>query len=349
MNLNDIAQGRLISQQIAGTKFKTAKEIVGWMGAMQAQDYNMAKWAVGVRLPGSTDKMIEAALSNGEILRTHVLRPTWHFVLPGDIHWMLQLTAPRIKASMKSRHKALGLSAKVIAKSNSVIGKALEGGKHLTRDELTNELKNAKIKMEMHTKIHLLLMAELDGIVCSGCIKNKKQTYALLKDRVVQKNKILSREEAMTKLAQRYFASHGPATVQDFAWWSGLTAADAKHALEMAAPGFISEKINSQTYWFDKSISISGNPGPSAYLLPAYDEYLISYTDRSAALHKMSVPENVIFKPVIVVNGQVAGLWKRMLKKNKVIAENQFFKPPAKAVKSLVAKATESFSNFFMS
>ncbi len=160
MNLTDIAKIRLISQQIAETKFKTVKDIVDWMGAMQAQDYAVAKWAIGVRLPNSTDQVIETAINNGEIIRTHLLRPTWHFVSADAIYWMLELTAPQIKASLKSRHKELELSETIFAKSNTIIEKALRGGKHLTREELMAELGKGKIATDDNRASHLLLRAE---------------------------------------------------------------------------------------------------------------------------------------------------------------------------------------------
>jgi hypothetical protein len=254
MNLTDISNIRMISQQIERTKLKTAKDIVGWMGAMQAQDYAMAKWAIGLRLPKSTDQAIETAVNDGEILRTHLLRPTWHFVSADDIYWMLELTAPKIKESMRSRHKQLGLTDAIFTKSNSIIEKALRGGKHLTREELLVEIGNAKIVLDGNRASHLLTRAELDGIVCSGATKNGKQTYALLEE-WVQKAKPLDKEEALVKLAKIYFSSRCPATFQDFVWWSGLPINAARYALEMVKSDFISEAIQKQIYCLPNSYS----------------------------------------------------------------------------------------------
>jgi hypothetical protein len=345
--LTQIAKPRLVSQQIAGTKFLTAKEIVAWMGAMQAQNYAMAKWAIGVRLPNSTDRDIETALDNGEVLRTHLLRPTWHLVSADDIYWMLELTAPHIKASQKSRHKQLALSETVFAKSNSIIGKALSNGEHLTRDELVAELHKAKIATDENRAAHLLFWAELDGISCSGATKGGKPTHALLEKRA-PKPKSISREEALAKLAGKYFTSHGPATLQDFVWWSGLPAGDAKIALEMAKPGLVSEEFEKQTYWLSGSISVTGQE--SIYLLPAYDEFIISYKDRSAALpfehFSKAVSNNGIFRPVILVSGQVVGIWKRTIKKDKVFVETELFTKLNKATMALIAEAVLPFGRF---
>lgn len=349
MTLNDISLLRLANQQISATKFEAANDIVGWMGAMQAQDYAMAKWAVGVRLPNSTDKKIEMAVAKGEIIRTHVLRPTWHFVSPAHIYWMLELTAPHILSSMRSRHKQLEITDAVVTKSNSVIERILRNGKHLTRDEIFEKLEQGKIATSNQRGIHLLMRAELDRIICSGIPKEKEQTYALLSERVTKK-KTLNRNEALAKLAKKYFTSHGPATLQDFIWWSGLPVSDARSALEMVKQNFIPEKIDSQTYWFTDSMPVPKTKKESVYLLPAYDEFIISYKDRSAALtsehHKKTISDNGMFWPVIVVNGRVVGTWKRSIKKEVVIVEAKFFHAIEKSVKSLIQKTFERFGDF---
>lgn len=349
MTLKDIANIRLYNQQIAETKFRTPKDIVGWMGAIQAQDYAMAKWAIGVRLPKSTNISVEAAIDKGEIIRTHLLRPTWHFVLAKDIYWMIDLTGPRIKAALRSRQKALEITPSIIRKSNIIIEKALMGNKHLTREELVNELKKAKIATDNYRSSHLIVEAELEKIVCNGAIKNKKQTYALLHERVPG-TKGLHKDEALAKLAKKYFISHSPATLEDFAWWAGLTFTDAKKALEMIKHGFISETFGSKTYWFTSSFSIPKTSKTSVYLLPAFDEFLISYKERSASLaadkNKTAVSINGIFYPTIVVNGQVTGLWSRMINKEKVIVEARFFQPHNKMIKNLVENGVKRFGHF---
>lgn len=308
------------------------------MGAMQAQDYAMAKWAIGLRLPGSTERLIETAIDKGEIIRTHLLRPTWHFVSEDDVYWMLELSASKIKTSAKARHKELELTESILTKSNEIIEKALTGNNHLTREELMTHLAVAGIRTNENRSSHIMLNAELDGLVCSGACKNKKHTYALLKERV-QKVNNLSKEEALAKLASRYFASHGPATFHDFSWWSGLSAADARQAFETVKPSLVLETIGTQAFWIPDSFNVPNNGSKSSvYLLPAYDEYIISYTDRRAALspenQKKTISMNGFFKPVIVVNGQITGLWKRTIKKDKVIIEPAFFKPTWQRIKT---------------
>jgi Winged helix DNA-binding domain len=349
MTLSDISRTRLFNQQIAGTKFKSPQDMVSWMGAIQAQDYQMVKWALGVRLPRITDKEIETALDKGQIIRTHLLRPTWHLVSAEDIYWMLELTAPHIKSSLNSSANLMGLTAGVITKCNNIIEKALRDGNHLTRDEIMALLNKAKISTESFRSIHIMYHAELSGLVCNGIRKGKNNTYALLAERVPKK-KTIPREEALAKLAKRYFSSHCPATIKDFIWWSGLPVKDARNALEMIKSNFISETIGAETYWFTNSFSIPKNNIQSVYLLPAFDEFLISYKDRTAAFpkgnHKRAFTNNGIFRPVIVINGHVTGLWKRTIKKDTVLIETCYLQAHNKATKSLVEKATKTYGDF---
>ncbi|MEI6093757.1 MAG: winged helix DNA-binding domain-containing protein, partial [bacterium] len=274
--LNKISETRLSNQQIAGSKFNKASDLVSWMGAIQAQDYNMAKWAIGRRLPGSTDKLIEEAFNNGEIVRTHILRPTWHFVSPNDISWMLELTGEQIKATMRSSDRYLGITKSIFEKSNMAIEKGLTKNKDLTRKGLFEVLMKANIKFtDSRAYRHIILHAELDGVICSGVLKGKEQTYTLL-SRLVKKTKRYKKDEALYELAKRYFISHGPATLYDFSWWSGLRINDSQRAIDLVNKEMFSEKKGSKTYWFSQSATprIEQN---SIHLLPAYDEFIISY------------------------------------------------------------------------
>jgi len=348
VNSKDIATARLISQQIAGSKFKKIKDLVGWMGAIQAQDFIMAKWAIGVRVPGSTDKIVQAAVDKAEIIRTHILRPTWHFVSADDIHWMLALSGPGLKSSMKGRDKRLGLTETDFKKSNKIIEKALSGGRHLTRDVLLAKLEKAKIATHDFRSLHIMMRAELDGLVCSGVTNEKRQTYALLDERVPTK-KILKKDEALAKLAKRYFTAHCPATLQDFMWWSGLNAADSKLALQIIKKDLVGKTVGLETYWFDKTFSFQ-KVKPAVYLLPAYDEYLISYKDRSASLkpqHRATaLTGNGIFYPVVIANGQVVGLWKRAAGKTGIDLRFNFFSPLNKQQSLALKKEVQRFEAF---
>jgi hypothetical protein len=348
MNHKDIAKLRLINQQIAVSKFSSPVDLVSWMGAMQAQDYNMVKWAIGLRVPGSKLENLEKAIERGEIIRTHLLRPTWHFVAADDLRWMIELTAPQLRSGSRSRHKELGLTAKVVSKSNKIIREALEGGQHLTRKELNPLLETAGFRNENNLFAHLLFVAELDGLICSGTTKRNQHTYTLLEERIPAKSK-LTRDNALEKLARSYFTSHGPATLGDFTWWSGLPVKDARNALEMIGNDFISKEIGAQTYWFSENLALKEEKN-TVHLLPAYDEFLISYKDRSASItateQQKAISNNGIFRPVIVVNGEVAGIWKRTVKPAKVVIEILFFKAPTKKVKEQAEVAARKFALF---
>jgi hypothetical protein len=346
MNLKDISNLRLVNQQIAGTKFTSPKDIVVWIGAMQAQDYAMSKWAVGVRLPKSTDQSIEAAMDRGEIIRTHVLRPTWHLVSADDMRWMLALTAPKLRIGMKSRHKELGLTEVVLSKSRKVFEKTLRDGNHSTREELTSVLNKSNIATDENRASHLFVVAELDGLICSGATKNGKQTFSLLDERVPVTQPLV-REEALAALAKRYFSSHGPAMLEDFDWWSGLSVGDAKRALDMVKSDFASEIVEGKTYWF---VEAKVKAKETAFLLPAFDEFIISYKDRSATItsenHKRAVSSNGMFHPTVVVNGETIEVWKRALKRDKVILEFTYFTKPSPASQRLIEAASVRYGEF---
>lgn len=350
MKQADITRIRLWNQQIESSSFTSVKDLVGWMGAMQAQDYAMAKWAVGTRVPGATEAIVEQALHNGDILRTHVLRPTWHFVRPEDIRWMLALSAPQIMTSMRSRDRELGLDDALYKKTNRALEKMMTGQQHLTREEIMERLKKAKLATDSNQAWHIIVRAEIAGILCSGHPDAKNQTYTLLEERVPPQPEI-SREDALARLARLYFNSHGPATVKDFAWWSGLPAAAVRTATEGLAAAFIAETIGTDTYWFPDSSHLPVAPKNSVYLLPAFDEYLISYKDRTAAIRlsdqAKAFTNNGIFRPVIVVNGEVTGIWSRNQKKDKVVVTPDFLKPPAKATLQHLYKAAETYGRFY--
>ena len=349
MTPNEISKIRLHNQQIDRSGFNNVQNLVSWMGAIQAQDYNMSKWAVGIRVSGSTEQSIEKAFRKGEIIRTHLMRPTWHLVSSADIYWLLELTAPHIKPLLQSRHKHLELTETIINKSKSVIEKILVGGKHRTREELMLQLQNAKISTDGQRAAHLMLLCELDGIVCSGEPIEKKQTYALLEERV-PKPQAICRDEALAELAKRYFTSHGPATIQDFIWWSGLRVKDAKNALELVKAHFTSVNSDRQTYWFTANSSFVETSNKSAHLLPAYDEFIISYRDRSASIlaenHKKAISENGLFRPIVVVNGHVAGTWKRIQKKDKAQIETEYFQSNEQPAKNLIENAAARYGQF---
>ena len=349
MTPRDISRLRLLRQHIGDQRSLAVKNLVSRMGAMQAQDYAMVKWAVGVRIPGITEKTVEDAIDQGEVIRTHLLRPTWHMVSSADIYWILELTAPHIRRSLTSRHKELEITNEILFKSFDLIVEALSDNKHLTREELVNTFEEAGIGTGDNRAAHLLLCAELDGLICSGSSRGKLPTYALLAERVPRQN-TCSRDESLARLAGIYFASHGPATLPDFVWWSGLPVAEARRALEMVNHDLHAINLNGETYWLADPLSLPPLKEPEIYLLPAFDEFLIGYRDRSASLarknHKEAVSSNGIFRPVIVLDGRIVGVWKRILKGDSVILETDYFNRSSKSFNHLVKNAATRFGIF---
>lgn len=349
MTLKEIALIRLQSQQLTAHQSKTPHELVSYMGAMQAQDYAMSKWAVGIRLPGTRHEQVEHDLTEGRIIRTHLLRPTWHLAAAEDVYWMLDLTAPQINAAAKTRHKQLELTPAVFTKSAHIITKALEGGKHLTRDELMPMLHDAGIGTDDNRSSHILMHLEMEQLICSGGMKGKQTTYALLSEHVSRVIR-LNRDESLAKLAGKYFNSHFPATMHDFTWWSGLSVTAARQGFEDIRKDLVCERVGNEEYWLPASFQMPDIPTKSVHLLPAYDEYLISYKDRTASLvaehQSKAFSNNGIFFPTILVNGQVVGLWKRTVKKDTVQIEVDYFQANKKAPAALFKKAATAYAKY---
>jgi hypothetical protein len=347
----DIPHQRLINQHIAGQTFQQSGDVVRWLGAVQSQDYAAAKWAVAQRAKGLTDSAMDQALADGTILRIHVMRPTWHFVAPEDIRWLLALTAPRVYAASAYQQRRLELDKTIFKRSHAALTKALRDGPQLTRAELASVLWRAGIDAGDLRLGHLLMHAELDGVICSGARRGKQFTYALLDERVPA-TKTLAHDEALAELTRRYFTSHGPATEEDFMWWSGLTRADARSGLEMVKRGLEYEAVDGKTYWFAATSMLPAKNSPRrAYLLPNYDEYVVGYTDRSTIFDsshadKLDDRRNPLFQHTIVISGQIAGTWKRTLKKDAVVIELNPFAPLTKDERNAVAAAAQKYGAF---
>jgi len=325
MDNSEIAHQRLRGQGLSKKIFKDANDVVTQLGAVQAQDYAGAKWALGQRIKNATDAALDQAFADGSILRTHLLRPTWHFVSPADIRWMLKLTAPRVHAVNAFMYRQSGLDKATFKKSNMTLEKALYGGKHLTRTELASVLEKAGISAKGFRLGYLMMSAELDGVICSGARRGKQFTYALLEERVPQV-KAISRDDALAELVKRYFNTRDPATVQDFAWWSGLTVSDAKNGIEANQAHLASEAINGQTYWFTKSALRPKDKSRTAYLLPNYDEYFIGFKDRSAIGEVakqagIKGDDPALIAHIIILDGQIVGGWRRTINKDSVRVE----------------------------
>ena len=349
MKIPDI---RLRNQQLLNPLFSQPKELVSWMGAMQAQNYPMVKWAVGMRLKSATLQTVEKALKEGEILRTHVMRPTWHLVTAEDIRWMLMLSSERIKAAVMSYAKGhFGKIEKTLfTRCLDQIGKILEGYKSLTKQEVTAELQKSGILPTIDHVNLFLTWGEVEGIVCSGIDKGKKTTYALLDERVPPTRE-LCREEALARLASRYFQSHSPAQLQDFVWWSGLTATECRLAINLIKAELMTETFDSREYFIHQSWKGKNESEPVLRLLPAFDEYLISYKNRTDVLplehHPKAFNRFGTFYPVILYNGKIIGNWGRSVKKNSIQIEMDFFEKKPRIPVKLIQQAEAQIDAFY--
>lgn len=349
MTIADIARWRLQNQRLSAPDFKKPVDVVKSLGAVQAQDYYGAKWAVGQRMCEATDAGIETAFSEGTILRTHVMRPTWHFVAPADIRWMLELTATRVNAAIGSYYRKVGLDDTLFRRTNKALAATLRGGKQLTRAALRDAVERAGVATGTRFGF-ILVRAELDGVICSGARKDRQFTYALLDERVPAAKR-LARDEALAELTRRYFTSHGPATVRDFVWWSGLTTADARAGVDMVQRRLVKEVIDGASYWLPSSATPAAKrASPRAYLLSPYDEYLVAYRDRSAAIDSTlgmwPIGSNPIFSSPIVIDGRVAGKWTRTLTKGTAIISVSPFRAFTSAQRQAVRDAAHRYGAF---
>jgi hypothetical protein len=351
--VTDIVRERLHNQRLRGSiRGATAPDVVRWLGAVQAQDYGAAKWAVAQRAGDLTSADLDQALAQGSILRTHVLRPTWHFVVPTDIRWMLRLTAPRVKALTAFGNRESGLDEATLARSNRAIAAALTGGHQLTRVELGDALRRAGIDfLDLLGLGRLIMRAELDGVVCSGALRGKQHTYALLDERVPLADE-MDRDAALAELAGRYFVSHGPATIKDFAWWSGLSVADGAAAVKLAQPSLEQCVIDGRTYWsVPHGRRMPRWTATGAHLLPNYDEYTVAYADRNPIRAADHIPRfdsrgDTILNSVVLVDGRVAGTWKRVVQKTAVHVAVTLFRSLTDDESAAVVAAAERYGRF---
>jgi hypothetical protein len=302
---------RLSNQWLQHAEPRTPADVVSWLGAVQSQDFTGAKWALGLRAPGLSNADVDRAFDAGAILRTHVLRPTWHFVAPADIRWLLALTGPRVHAVNASYYRQQELDPRTLARSRAVFEHVLHGGKHLTRTALAASLQRAGISASGLRLALLVMHAELDAVICSGPRQGKQFTYALLEERVPRAT-ALTHDEALEALTRRYFTSHGPATLRDYVWWSGLTVREARLGLELARTVLEEGTVGDRVFWWTAPVAARPRRKRAAHLLPNYDEYLIAYKDREPVLSRPAggAPGEE-FAHHLVIDGRLAGSWKR--------------------------------------
>lgn len=331
---------RLRFQGLRPVVHTTPEAVVRAPGAVQAQDYPGAAWALALRAKGLTLADVDRALAVGRIIRTHVLRPTWHFVAPEDLRWMLALTGPRVRRLMRAYDARLGLDAKVYAKARRAMTKALEREGAMTRAQLATAFEKAGVPATGQRLAHLMMDAELDALVCSGPKRSAHMTYVLV-DAHVAPAPAVSRDDALALLAARCFAGHGPATTHDFAWWSGLTLGDARRGVDAAGAR---DLVLTSPPTTDR---VAG----AHFLIPNYDEYFIAYRHRDAVLDRsrarnVGIWTTAEYPHQIVLHGRVAGSWRREVSASRATLTLKFHAPPAAADLRALRKAANQFGRF---
>ncbi len=326
MNAKEIARRRIRNSGLTGNRFMAPDDVVRWHLAMQAQEYGPAMWSIGQRAKGLREADVDGALTEGTIVRTHVLRPTWHFVARDDIRWLLALSGPRVQQGSAGRHRQLGLDARTLSRAEKVVTSALEGGNRLTRDELGAEFDRRKLDRGGQRMPYLLMHCELVGLIGSGGRKGKQQTYALLDERIPAGGRPLDRDDAVMELVRRYLASHGPATVKDLSWWSGLTMTDLRAALGALEDEVTSDEVDGLMFWSTASERSRRPPAArGVHLLQTYDELVVGYTesrfhgDTSGDLARQAWSDRTYPTGVFLLHGRVGGHWRRTIEAKRVL------------------------------
>jgi hypothetical protein len=352
--VNDVIRRRLANQRLSRSSFRTPAEVVSWLGAMQSQDYPGAKWGIGLRAAVS-DEEVDRACDDGAILRTHILRQTWHFVARDDIRWMLALSGPRVNAVNAHYYRKMALDERTVTRSRDVFERVLRDGVHLTRPELGTALGRAGIVASGTRLAFLTMRAELDAVICSGRRRGSQLTYALLEERVPAGRggpfgPLSDRDAALAELARRYFTSHGPATLKDYVWWSGLTVRDARAGIDLAGSSLERTDIDGFTFWSADERTPKASASPVAHLLPNYDEYLIAHKDRHLVVgHGSGDGVTRIKDPFVhhvVIDGRLAGSWTRTVKNGSVVVECAMYSRPKPETAGALDAATVRLGRF---
>lgn len=345
----DIVRQRL-ARQLGRRSFTDATDVVRSLVAVQAQDYLGALWAIGLRAPPLREADVERALVDRSIVRTWPMRGTLHFVAAADVRWMLELMTPHVVTRAARRLAELGLEDADFKRSRRVFARILRDGSQRTRKGMYAALEAARVSTAGQRGIHILWQLAQEGLICFGPRTDKEHTFVLLEDWLPGARR-LPHDEALAELSRRYFAGHGPATLGDFTWWSGLPAAKARSGLESARSSLQREAVGDQTYWFSTETPSPRSPPnrvDGAHLLPAFDEYLVGYKDRSAVLHDARIVNDGggMLAPTMIVKGQVVGTWKRALRGNTVAIALCPVAAMTPGAKSGIARAARAYGAF---
>lgn len=345
-----IASHRLLNQGIASGLHGSPAGVVSALGAMQAQDWSSAIWAIALRSPGATEQSVEQVIAERKVVRTWPMRGTLHFVAADDVRWMLRLLTPRVIAGTSRRTRELELDDATFARCRKVFVRILQGGACVAREEMMERLEKAGISTDGGRGYHILFRLAQEGLICFGPRSGKAHTFVLL-DEWIPQSRGWDREESLAELARRYFSSHGPATLQDFVWWSGLAVTDAKSGIALASAQLACTSIAGVNYWGPIEKNSEASASSPVHLLPAFDEYLLGYKDRSAVLDaahsgKVNPGNNGVFMQTVIIQGRVCATWKRVLRKNSVAMTVHPFAPLRKSDRTALQSAAEHHARF---
>jgi len=349
MDRLEAAHRRLHAQHLSGPPLPDPAAVVRHLGAVQAQELAMARWSLGQRSADADDAVVQAALDAGAVLRTHALRPTWHFVAPGDLRWIQALTGPRVRRLSAYYERQAGIDDELVERATAVMVGALQGGNHLTRRELAEALSVAGIEADGVRLAYLVMAAELAAVVVSGAGRGKQQTYALVDERVPP-TPPREPDEALAELTRRWFTSHGPATAKDFSWWSSLTLTQVRRGLEIVGDELEAVDVDGLTCWFAPSAPPVRDPSPTAHVLQGYDEYGVAYTESRPVLNiagRAIAPAdaNQVIQPLLL-DSQGIGWWRRKVGRGEVAAEVHLAAPVSDAEMAAVRAAFDRFAAF---
>lgn len=334
---------------------ESPEAVVRWMGAMQAQELAVARWSIAQRASETDDRRVNEALAVGTVLRTHVLRPTWHVVLAADIRWLMTLSAPRVHALNRYMYRQLQLDDAMLGRTNDLLAAALEGGRHLTRPEVAVHLQAAGIEANGPRLAYILMRAELDCVVCSGAPRGKQQTYALLQERA-PRAALLDREAALAELTRRYFTSRGPATLKDYVTWSSLTVAEGRRGLDLVRSDLEQFELMGRSFWYAPHVLTQADQvhldhrsrEPTIDLVQGYDEIVMSYRESRDALlaPPEGIPEGPPYLHAVLLNGRLIGHWRPVTEKRQVTIETYFYRPLSRVEARSLEAAVQRYRQF---
>jgi hypothetical protein len=343
--MSDMARRRMYAQRLWGPPLRGPEEVVGAFGAMQAQEFHPAKWMVAQRTRTATDALVDKLFAEGAILRTHVLRPTWHFVRREDARWLLAVTRPRIERLNAPYYRQTGLDDALMARCQDIFRSSLEGGRHLTRPELAAALGAEGIDASGMRMSYIMIRSELDAVVISGAPRGKQQTYALFDERVPDRTTV-DLEQGLAELAARYFTMHGPATAKDFAVWASLTVGEARRGAALCGDRLEQSIVDGRAYYAAPGRRRDTTASPAVDLIQVYDEAVMSYSESRGAMFRGGVAPSPTFMHTVLLDGHVHGSWKPRPSRESVVVDAALHDRPSAAVRASLDAAAARYGEF---